>query len=47
MTGQHLVFDSNEEIITMYTGYPFTPLTSYTQRLYVYARKTSGPKLVY
>lgn len=40
-------FDSNEEIITMYTCYPFTPLTSYTQRLYVYARKTSGPKLVY
>lgn len=38
-------FDSDEEIITMYTCYPFTPLASYSQRLYVYARKTSGPYL--
>ncbi len=35
------------EIIVMYTCYPFTPLASYTQRLYVYAKKISGPDLIH
>lgn len=39
--------DKEEEIVTMYTCYPFTPLSSYTDRLYVYAKKISGPYLVH
>lgn len=36
-----------DEILTMYTCYPFQPLTSYSQRLFVYAKKTSGPELIH
>lgn len=39
--------NGTEEILTMYTCYPFQPLTSYSQRLFVYARKLSGPELIY
>lgn len=39
--------DAEGEIIVMYTCYPFTPLSSYTQRLYVYAKKISGPDLIH
>lgn len=39
------LLDSNQEVLVLYTCYPFTPLTSYTQRLFVYATRTSGPSL--
>lgn len=39
--------NGREEILTMYTCYPFQPLMSYSQRLFVYAKKTSGPELIY
>lgn len=39
------LLDEDHEVLVMYTCYPFTPLTSYTQRLFVYAEKTSGPYL--
>ena len=37
----------NEEYVIMYTCYPFKPLASYSQRLYVYAKKISGPDLIH
>lgn len=39
--------DQSSEILTLYTCYPFTPLTSYTQRWFVYCKKISGPTLTY
>ena len=41
------LLDAGREVLVMYTCYPFTPLTSYSQRLFVYANKTSGPDLIY
>lgn len=39
------LLDSDGEVLVLYTCYPFTPLTSYSQRMFVYASKTSGPHL--